>query len=247
MKWTGLLRSLVPIMILSAGCHCPPLPIAKPAPIGLSECDFLSPVGSRLTDANIGPARQEVVVSATLLSRVPPPTSANLVTADELFMVMIKRNPYAPEEAVYILRTPARPTPTEYKVVHARAKESLLFKDVNDPSVGADFNEAPIDTATVLALERAWGAMALRARWPDREHSIARMKWGGTVYTFDYRGDNVYGQGDTVSPEHGACTGSLAELGDLLMRFADEPDANVRDIFRVKLLRQNQALVERLK
>jgi hypothetical protein len=228
------------------GCHCAPVATSSSADV-LSQCDNLNLVGSRLTDPTIGLARQEVVVSATLLSRVPRITSENIATAEEVLVVMVKIDPYAPEEAVYILKTPPRPTSPEYKVVHARAKASLLFKDINDPSIGADFAEAAIDADTVLAIERAWGAMALRARWPDREHAIAQMKWGGVHYVFDYRGDNVYGQGGSVSPDRGTCTGALAEIGELLSRFADERDLQKQAVLRDALTAKSRSLAERLK
>ncbi|HYQ05187.1 MAG TPA: hypothetical protein VER96_41215 [Polyangiaceae bacterium] len=182
-------------------------------------------MGSRLTDADTGVARQEVVVSSTLLSRVPSITTENISTAEELLAVMVKQSPYEPEEAVYILKTPPRPTPPEYKVVHTRAKASLLSQDINDPRVGIDFAEAAIDAAAVQAIEHSWGTMALRARWPDREHAIAQMKLGGVRYAFDYRGDNVYGQAATVSPQRGTCTGALAAVAELLGRYADERES----------------------
>jgi len=159
-------------------------------------------------------------------------------------MVMVKQNPYAPEEAVYILRTPPRPLPPEYQVVHARARQPIAF---NEASVSADFSEAAIDPSAVHALERSWGVMAREARWPDREGEIARMKWGGVHFTFDYRGDNVYGQGDTVSPERGTCAASLVEIGDLLIRFVDEPDGQKRAALQLRLANESRALSERLK
>lgn len=161
-------------------------------------------------------------------------------------MVMIRQNPYAPEEAVYILRTPPRPTPPEYKVIHARAHASLVFKDVNDPNVGADFTESAVDTSTVQAIERVWGYMTMRAHWPNREDAIARLKWGGTRYVFDYLGDNVHGQGDTVSPEHGTCAGGLVELAELLIRIADEPDTQKKKVLHSELLEQSWTIFERL-
>lgn len=158
-------------------------------------------------------------------------------------MVMVREDPRRPEEAAYILQTPPRPTPREYRVVHARAKEQIAFKGVD---VGADFTESPIDAEVAQSLERSWGSMTLNARWPDRDGTIDRMKWGGTLYTFDYRGDNVYGQGDTVSPAPGTCSAALVEISDLLMRFADERDANKRGEIRAELLRQSRSLAERL-
>lgn len=233
------------ITALSLACSC--AHVAMPTRnlnIANSPCDFLSPIGSRLTDPDSHLARQEAVVSATLLSRIPPRDST---AAAERLMMMIKQNPYAPEEAVYILRTAPRPTPPEFTVIHARAKESLLFKDVTDPAVGADFSEAPIDPRAIQALERAWGTMVVASRWPDRKAAIGRLKLGGTNYAFEYLGDNVYGQGSAVSPEPGSCEGSLAGLGSLLMRFADEPDPRKRDILRTAIVAQSNALTERLK
>jgi hypothetical protein len=148
---------------------------------------------------------------------------------------------------MYILRTPPGPTPTEYKVIHARAKASLLSQSASGPSAGADFSEAAIDAETAHAIEHAWGTMALRARWPDREHALAQTKLDGVRYTFDYRGDNVYGQGATVSPDSGTCTATLTEIGELLGKFADERDFHKRAIFRDALLEKSRRLAERLK
>jgi len=228
------------------GCHSAASTGTRSAAAAHEQCDNLNSMGSRLTDPDTGLARQEAVVSATLLSQVPRITSENIATADELLVVMVKQNPYSPEEAVYILKTPPRPTPPSYKVVHARAKASLLSQDINDPRVGVDFAEAAIDAEAVQAIERAWGTMALRARWPDREHAIAQMKWGGVRYAFDYRGDNVYGQGATVSPDRGSCTGALAKIGELLGRFAEEPDAQKRAALRDALVAESRALSQRL-
>jgi hypothetical protein len=240
LQLTLLVGSMTAVSLL--GCHCARVAVEakgpQPAP---PACDLLSPVASTLTNSETTLARQEVVVSATLLSRVPRRDS---VDGDELFMVMIKQNPYAPEEAVYILQTATHPP--GYKVIHARAKSSLVFKDVNDPSVGADFTEAAIDVEATQGLERSWGSMTLKARWPERKDAIARMKYGGTVYTFDYRGDNVYGQGNTISPEGGTCTANLVELGALLSRFADEPDIQKRAVLRAQLVEESRALSKRL-
>jgi hypothetical protein len=108
------------------------------------------------------------------------------------------------------------------------------------------FGSAPLDAEVAQALERSWGVMALAARWPERKCSVARVKLPGTFYTFDYRGDNVFGQGDTVSPEAGTCSGALVELGELLVRFVDEPDGKKRGDIRTDLLRRSRALAERL-
>jgi hypothetical protein len=88
--------------------------------------------------------------------------------------------------------------------------------------------------------------MALGARWPDRSGNFARMKWGGSCHVFDYRGDNIYGQGDTVSPSAGTCSAALVNLGELLIRYADERDEAKRRALREELLRQSRALAARL-
>jgi hypothetical protein len=242
-------QSFVATLVTTAligGCHCIGTTTPSSAHVSVGQCDNLNLMGSRLTDADTGQARQELAVSANLLSRVPRITSENIATAEELLVVMVKQNPYAPEEAVYILKTPPRPSPPEYKVVHARAKASLLSRDINDPRVGVDFSEAALDAETEQAIERAWGRMTLQARWPDREHAIAQMKWGGVRYAFDYRGDNVYGQGATVSPERGTCTGALIGIAELLARFADEQDAQKQAALRDALVAESQALTQRL-
>ena len=109
----------------------------------------------------------------------------------------------------------------------------------------AEFTSAPLDAEVARVLERSWGVMARRAQWPDRQGTISRMR-GGAQYTFDYSGDNVYGQGDTISPEPGTCAAALVDIGELLMWFADEPDAVKRGVIRAELLRQTQALAQRL-
>ena len=154
---------------------------------------------------------------------------------------MVKQDPRHTEEALYVLKTPPRPAPPEYRVVHVRAKESLAFKHA---AVGADFWEAPIDAEAVHALERVWGTMPLGARWPNREEGF-RKKWGGPAYTFDYRGDNEYGQGYVV-PSAGTCTSELVAIGELLIRYTDEPDATKRQPIRAELLRRSNVLAARL-
>jgi hypothetical protein len=196
---------------------------------------------SRLTDPDPGAAREEARVSSTLFSHVP--WSKPEAPAEELFMVMVKQDPRLPQEAVYILQTPPRPEPREYRVVHVKAKESVTFRV--EPAEG-DATEAPLDPQLARALERSWGTMALGARWPDRSGNLERMKWAGSYYIFDYRGDNIYGQGDTVSPSAGTCSAGLVSLGELLIRYADERDATKRGAIREELLRQSGALAARL-
>ena len=70
--------------------------------------------------------------------------------------------------------TPPRPTPPEYRVIHARARQTIAF---NEATVSADFSEAAIDANAVETIERSWGSMTREARWPDRKGKIARMKW----------------------------------------------------------------------
>lgn len=205
-------------------------------------CARLSPVMSRRTDDNWGFAKAEAVLSATLFSRVPVPTDEK-PEVEDLFMVMVKEDPRSTPQAVYILQTPNRPEPREYRVVHVTARERVLFRV--EP-VESDATEAPLDAELAGALEQSWGSMALGARWPDREGSIDRMR-GGSIYTFDYRGDNVYGQGDTVSPDPGTCLAALVSLGELLMRYADERDETKRRTIREELLRESRVLAVRLR
>jgi hypothetical protein len=225
----------------SVGACCSTGSIHQPNQIG-TACDALSPAPSRVTDPDPGHARTEAVISGTLLSRALPGSVQS--STDELVLVMVKQDPHTTEEAVYITRTVPRPTPPEYKVVHARSKVRLSARD--EPG-GADLNEVAIDAGLVQALEQSWGSFTLRARWPDRKSSISMMKFGGTTYTFDYAGDNVYGQGYTISPERGTCTAALAELGELLTQFADQRDETKRTSIRAELLRSSQRLSDRLR
>jgi hypothetical protein len=244
MKWGNGIWVLFPAVALSVACRCAPLATAS-APTGEDlGCDRLSPAPSRLTDPDPETARNEAAVSGALLSRVPSGGSAN-INVPELLVVMVKQNPRATEEAVYILRTAPRPTPTEYEVVHARAKGRLMYGDGSD--VGVDFTQARLDSGAVDAVRRAWGPMTLEARWPDRERAIAMMKFGGTIYTFDYQGDNLYGQGYTISPQRGTCADSMVELGDLLSRFADAQDESKRAAIRAQLLARSGVLAKRLR
>jgi hypothetical protein len=224
----------------SFGACCPRSSIHEPNQIG-TGCDALSPALSRLTDPDPGHARTEALISATLLSRALPGFVQS--STDELVLVMIKQDPHTTEEAVYVMRTAPRPTPPEYKVVHARSKVRLSARD--EPG-SADLSQVAIDAGLVQALEQSWGSFTLRARWPDRNSSISMMKFGGTTYTFDYAGDNIYGQGYTISPERGTCTAALAELGDLLAQFADQRDETKRASIRAELLRSSQRLSDRL-
>jgi hypothetical protein len=166
----------------------------------------------------------------------------DVMTRPEMVMSMIVEDPRRPQEAVYILQTPPRSNPREYLVVHARANQHLVFQQAGG---GVTFTEAKLDKELVDALVRSWGTMARHARWPDRDRTSARMK-GGTVYTFDYIGDNIYGQGDTVSPESDTCSGALVDVSDLLIRFVDEEDDTRRRAVRIELLRQARALAERV-
>jgi hypothetical protein len=178
-----------------------------------------------------------------LFARARELMTGDATVAEGLFIVMVKEDPSSAAEAVYIMQTPPRRAPREYRVVHVRTTERLPSED---GGVHAVVTEKAIDPGAAEVLERSWGTMARAARWPDREGSIARMKFGGTVYTFDYSGDNVHGQGEAVSPEPGSCSDSLVGLGELLARFADEPSEGRRDTIREELLRKSQALAERL-
>ena len=194
-----------------------------------------------VTDPDPGAARTAARLSATLLSHVPPPGES----AEQLFVVMVKQDPRLPEEAVYILVTPPRLTAAQYRVMHVKARDSVAFRV---DAAEADVTEAPIDGELTHALVQSWGAMTLGARWPEREDRIGRtMKWPpGVEYTFDYRGDNVYGQGDTVSPSAGTCSAALVNLCELLIQYADERDPTKRGAIREELLRQSRALAARL-
>ena len=88
--------------------------------------------------------------------------------------------------------------------------------------------------------------MALDARWPDRDGYISRMRWGATIYTFHYVGDNVYGQGTAVSPASGTCTGELVALAELLMRYADAGNAAQQTEIKEALLSRSLKLSARL-
>lgn len=243
MRPGGLLVACTPLLMSTMTSCCSSVPVPNGAELAPPQCEPLSPVPARLTDPDPGAALQEAAVSATLLSQVPASTSENIDRALELRLVMIKQGPNAPEEAVYILQTPPRPAEREYEVVHTRAETSILETNAKTNS---NSTKAPIEPETAVAIMHVWGAMAIGARWPNRERSIKQMKWGGTAYTFDYRGDNVYGQGDTVSPESGTCAAALVALAEELMRFADEQDDEKRSAIRTDLLRQARALAERL-
>ena len=232
-------------IVLVAGCHHPGAAVTAAEERGVSDarCDRLSPAKSLITTPYSAYAEGEAAQIRALFSRARELMGKDVATGEELFMVMVKEDPRRPQEAVYLLRTPPRPGPREYRVVHARAKEQIQLQD---SGIDAEATEAPVDAEMAHALEQSWGVMALAARWPDRKGSIARMKWPGIFYTFDYRGDNVYGQGDTVSPSAGTCSAALVNLGELLARYADAQDETKRRAIREELLRQSRALGMRL-
>jgi hypothetical protein len=197
-----------------------------------------------LLNPDPGVAREEAELSRVLLARVPKHDPVTGIAPKRLVLVMLREDPRRAQEAVYILRTASRPTPPEFVVVHATARESIVLGAEN---AEATFTEAAIDGDAVTALETSLGTMTLGARWPDREGTIARMKWSAVIYTFDYHGDNVHGQGNTVSPEEGTCSAAAVELGELLIAFADAPDEIVRRELRARLLERSGALSRRLK
>lgn len=206
-------------------------------------CDHLSLRSAPIALPAPGFARKEASFSATLLSKVP---MTNSLEDEQLLLVMAKE--YIPDEAVYILQTPPRPEPREYRAVHARAKEQLRF---DGTAVDAEFKEAPIDPELVRAIESAWGPMALGARWPTRTENLQSMRlqtigWGSPRYTFDYSGDMVYGQGTTMSPARGSCAALLIEIGELLIQFIDAPDLAARAAIRIRLMKLSQHLSARI-
>lgn len=214
-----------------------------------AECDRLSPVVSFRTDPDPGLRQEEANTAAILFSRVPRATSEE-PDADELSLALLKNDPRAPQEAVYLLRSRSRQMRPTYRVVHVRAKSRIEEKATG---VDTEMSEGVIDAEVAQSLDFAWGSMALRARWPDRKESLARMGkvagllWRGGRYTFDYSVGNVRGQGETVSPEPGTCAASLVSVWELLMRFADASEPQQRRAFRDQVLQQSRALAERVK
>jgi hypothetical protein len=176
------------------------------------------------------------VISSTLLSGGPE-RNVQGVRINQV-AVMIKEPPGL-KEAVYILLGPYRPGSPEYVVVHARAKGLLR----SDPEAGATFTEAPIDEDVVKALDNAWGAMTFNARWPGETRIPS---WGSTFYTFEFFGERGITQGWVSSPAPGTCAFALAEIGELLIRYADEPDAAKRLAIRADLLNRSHSLAARL-
>lgn len=219
--------------------------VVTPSSQKVPICDHLSLRSSPITHPAPGFALEEASFSATLLSKVP---MTNAPEDEELLLVMAKENAGDNEEAIYILQTPPRPEPREYRAVYARAKEQLRF---DGTAVGAEFKEAPIDPELARAIESAWGPMTLGARWPTRTENLQSMRlqtigWGSPRYTFDYSGDMVYGQGTTMSPARGSCAALLIEIGELLIQFIDAPDLAARAAIRIRLMKLSQHLSARI-
>jgi hypothetical protein len=232
------------VVSLLAACHSKGLSggLAVPHEDG-AACERLAPARSLLTHPTWEFALEQAALSRTLLARARELGDRTRDDPEQLILTMIKDDLGRPQEAVYIMRTRPRPRPPEYRVIHVRAREALVFPTER---VEVDLTETTVESEIVRALEQSWGTMALGARWPDRKGQISRVR-SGASYTFEYRGDYVYGQGDTVNPDSGTCSASLVELAELVAQFADEPDPNKRSTIRAELLRNSHILTERLK
>jgi hypothetical protein len=197
-----------------------------------SGCDALSPIVSFRTDPDPSLWQDDANVSAVLFSRVPKGAATDR-NAGELILVMLKDDQRHPT----------------YTVVHVRAKSRI--GDVHT-TTETEITENTIDDAAARSVGDAWKRMTLGARWPDRDESldqIARVTgllWQGGRYTFDFSADSTRGQGESISPKPGTCTGELVGLGTLLMRFADEGDNEKRSAIRALLIAQGDALARRV-
>jgi hypothetical protein len=160
---------------------------------------------------------------------------------------MLKDDQRQPQEVVYILRTPQRQS--AYTVVHVRAKFRI---DEAHTTTETEITENAIDDAAARSVENAWKRMTLGARWPDRDESlkqmarVTRLLWQGGRYSFDFSADSIRGQGESISPAPGTCTGALVDLGTLLMQFADERDNGKKGAIRALLIAQSDALARRV-
>jgi hypothetical protein len=241
-------RLAVALCVGISGCCGSPAGTEQRPVVLQAECDRLSPVVSFRTDPDPGLWQEDANTSEILFSRVPRATSEH-PDADELSLVLLKNDPRAPQEAVYMIRSRRQQMTPTYRVVHVRAKARIEAKATG---VETEISEGTLDAELAHSLELVWGSMTLRARWPDRKESLARMGkvagllWRGGRYTFDYSLGNVRGQGETVSPERGTCAASLVGLGELLMQFTAASDPQRRRAIRDQLLKQSDALAERV-
>jgi len=208
-------------------------------------CDRLEPRPSPITNPNyLSPPGYEETVATTLFSRV----SAGKAGDEELLMAMVNDTVPEPQEALYILAPPPRPTPIgQYRIVHARARSRV---NQGGSAVEADFSEAFLDRDAVAALERVWTGMTATARWRTRDEILptkVAVHGPSPQFAFDYWGSHVFSQGMTSSREDGSCSAALVSIGELLFRFADEPDEQERRALRGKLLGEIGKLSERLR
>jgi hypothetical protein len=242
-----VITQAVSTLLVLAGCHCPsPSPRhAAPPDAAESTCDFLYPRAAPVTSPGYSAfPEHEVAVAKTLFARLDA-----LHPAEKIFLVMMKDKIPVPEEAVYVLAPAPSPVPsTHFRVVHVRAKQRIP----DDRSVEAELSEAFLDKLAVLALERVWSKMTGTARWQSREEVIRldpAQYLANPVpeFNFEYWGPHVFSQGETLLLDPTTCSAALASIGELLMRFADEPDASRRAALREELMRHIEQLARRLR
>ena len=207
-------------------------------------CDRLEPRPSPVSDPNyFSSPGYEATVAATLFSRI----SAGKAGDEELLMAMVNDTIPQPQEALYILAPPPRPTPVgQYRVVHARARSRV---NQGESAVNADFSEAFLDLDAVAALERVWTGMTAAARWRRSDEILptkVAVHGPSRQFTFDYWGNHVFSQGMTTSSEDGSCSAALVSIGKVLVRFADAPNEQERRALRGKIMGEIQKLSERL-
>jgi hypothetical protein len=231
--------ALTAASVLSCGPGKP-----KGAVQATTECDHLEPRPSPVTDPNyLSTPDYEVAVASTLFSRVPSGEAGN----EELLMVMVNDSVPEPQEAVYILASRPGTTPVgQYRVVHARARNRVAQ---GGPSAEADLSEAFLDQDAVAALERVWTGMTATARWRTRDEILPTkftIHGPSRQFAFDYWGSHVFSQGMTSSREDGSCSAALVSIGEVLARFADEPDERGRHALRERLVSEIGRLSERI-
>jgi hypothetical protein len=237
---SGLGLSIVALTAVSA-LSCSSGNAKSPAQM-TPACDHLEPLPSPLTDPNYSLSPQyELAIAATLFPRVPMGNTGD----EELLMVMVDDTVPEPQEAVYILAPAPSPTPvTQYRVVHVRARSRVA-----ETAVEADFSNAFLDRDAVAALERVWTGMTAAARWRTRDEVLpAKLAIHGSSsqFIFDYWGNHVFSQGMTFAPEDGSCSAILVSIGELLGRFADQPDEQARRAIRGQIMGEIGKLSDRL-
>ena len=205
-------------------------------------CDHLEPRPSPLTYPNYSLSPQyELALAGTLFPRVPLGKTGD----DELLMVMVNDTDPEPQEAVYILAPPPSPTPVaQYRVVHVRARSRVA-----ETAVEADFSNAFLDRDTVAALERVWTGMTAAARWRTRDEVLpAKVAIHGSSshFTFEYWGNHVFSQGMTFARNKGTCSAALVSIGELLGRFADQPNEQARHALQEQIMAEIGKLSENL-